>query len=137
MRNQNVFLLHSRQANSNAINDMVNTFNSSDIPASCIPLSTYQSPKPYDTGYFKWVLNRINKSDIVIVYLDAKSNEDFELPYFIGYIKALNEFGNGKVDVIGICDKDNTVAFQWYEQTFLYIATDIEDCKDYILSYLL
>lgn len=82
----------------------------------------------------EWELNKIRECDIVVVNLDGIGSSvgtHFEL----GFINAMNMFGNKHIYVIGIGDTKNL--YSWIELSTLRIEPDVDSACQYINDYLL
>lgn len=82
----------------------------------------------------EWELNKIRECDIVVVNLDGIGSSvgtHFEL----GFINAMNMFGNKHIYVIGIGDTENL--YSWIELSTLRIEPDVDSACQYINDYLL
>ena len=82
----------------------------------------------------EYELSKIRECDIVVVNL-ADINTTVGTHFELGFINALNMFGNKHVYVIGIGDMDNV--HPWIELSIFRHEPDIESACDYIINYLL
>lgn len=81
-----------------------------------------------------WELNQIRDCDIVVANLngiDSTIGTHFEL----GFVDAVNTFGNKHIYVVGIGDGKNL--HPWIELSMLRIEPTIEAACSYISEYLL
>lgn len=82
----------------------------------------------------EWDLNQIRDSDIVVVNLqgiESSIGTHFEL----GFINAINSFGEKHIFVVGIGNSENV--HPWIGLSMFRCEPDIESAADYIANYLL
>lgn len=81
-----------------------------------------------------WDLNQIRDSDIVIVDLSTIS-DTIGTHIELGFVEAMNQFGNKHIYVIGIGDPNNN--HPWIDEIVFRKEDTIEEAADYIVDYLL
>ena len=81
-----------------------------------------------------WELNQIRSSDIVIVNLND-INKSVGSHFELGFIDAINMFGNKHIYVIGVGDTSHV--HPWIELNLFRHEPDIASACQYIKDYLL
>ena len=82
----------------------------------------------------EWELNQLRDCNIVIVNL-RDVNTTVGTHFELGFINAVNMFGNKHIYVIGIGDETNI--HPWIELSMFRQEPNIESACDYITEYLL
>ena len=81
-----------------------------------------------------WELNQIRDCDIVVVNLN-EINSTVGTHFELGFIDAMNMFGNKHIYVVGIGDNKNL--HPWIELSMLRIEPTIKEACSFICNYLL
>ncbi len=83
-----------------------------------------------------WDLNQIKECDIVIVNLDG-IEDSIGTHCELGYINAVNSFGNKHIYVIGFGNSPVENLHPWIQMNLFHWEPDITSTVDYICSHLL